>query len=321
MLAVRVVLVVLFPTAAAFAQEGDVAGVHDPCIVKAGDSFHVFSTHGGIQVRESPDLFHWRRAGRVFEESPAWAVERLPGYRNDPWAPDVAFFKGEYRLYYSVSSWGRNRSMIGLAANRTLDRASPDFQWRDEGIVIESRPGRDDFNCIDPNLVLDERGRPWLAFGSYFSGIQLVALDRDGRRAVGEPFALARREAGVEAPFIVRREPYYYLFVSIDRCCRGVDSTYKVAVGRSRGLGGPYVDRDGARMLDGGGSVVLQGRGRYRGPGHNAVLGENGRDYLIHHFYDADRGGRSTLQIRDLTWSRDGWPVVGEPIAGGVDAR
>ena len=66
--------------------------------------------------------------------------------------------------------------MIGLATNVTLDAQSPQYKWVDEGEVLASQPG-DDWNAIDPNLAFDEHHQPWLAFGSYWSGIKLRKLD------------------------------------------------------------------------------------------------------------------------------------------------
>ena len=54
--------------------------------------------------------------------------------------------------------------------------------------------------------------------------------------------------------------------------------------------------------------------GRVRGPGHNSILTEGEKHYLVHHYYDAEDGGRSRLQIRPLSWSRDDWPIPGEPL-------
>jgi arabinan endo-1,5-alpha-L-arabinosidase len=302
------------------AQEGDVLGVHDPCIIKDGSTFYVFSTHGGILVRKSADLRKWERDGQVLPGVPAWAKRLVPEAR-DLWAPDVNFFHGKFHLYYSVSTWGMNRSCIGLATNVTLDRSSSRFRWVNEGLVIASLPGRDSFNAIDPNVFMDEDGTAWLSFGSFFSGIQMVRLDHDSGKPIVAPFPIARREgAAIEAPYVIRRGRYYYLFISVDRCCRGVESTYKIMVGRSPAVEGPYVDFNGRRLLEGGGTLVLAGYGRFRGPGHNAVLREVGRDYLVHHYYDAEARGRSKLQIRPLIWANDGWPLAGEPGDRPTDA-
>ncbi len=312
-----VLLAVTFVTlvGTVLAQEGDVVGVHDPCVIKDGNTFVLFSTGGLLSMRRSQDLLTWQTAGDTLPELPGWAKEAVPD-ANGCWAPDISCFNGTFHLYYSVSTFGSNRSCIGLATNVTLDTSSPKYKWIDQGMVIRSRPDQDNFNAIDPNVVLDEKGQPWLSFGSFWSGIKMSRLDLTTGKPVGNLLDVAGRNGGaIEAPFIVRHGRSFYLFVSFDTCCKGADSTYKIMVGRSQRVSGPFLDYSGKKMLNGGGTLVLASYKNVRGPGHNAVLSDGGKDYLVHHFYDADRDGRPTLQIRPLLWGRDGWPLAGEPIA------
>jgi arabinan endo-1,5-alpha-L-arabinosidase len=306
--------------AAARGQVGDVRNVHDPCIIRDGEWCYVFYTGRGLPVIRSRDLLSWERVGRVFDGNPEWIQKKHPDAYH-LWAPDIAQVNGRFRLYYAASTFGQNRSTIGWAVNETLDPASPRFRWVDQGPLLESVPGRDDWNAIDPQFVADAAGRHWLAFGSYWSGIKLRRLDpATGRLSAADTnlYALAcrPRERAVEAPFIVRRGGFYYLFVSFDQCCRGTDSTYHIRVGRAREITGPYVDRDGRPMMDGGGTLVLSGAGRFAGPGHNAAFHDRGRDWLVHHYYDGEAGGLKTLQIRPLEWTEDGWPKAGAPLPG-----
>jgi arabinan endo-1,5-alpha-L-arabinosidase len=303
----------LLQSPSAIGQEGKVVWVHDPAVIKQGANYYIFSTFGGIRVRKSTDLIRWASDGEVLHGVPGWAKERVPNAK-DLWAPDISFFDGKYHLYYAVSSFGKNRSCIGLATNQTLDRDSPQFRWVDEGFVVGSVP-ENDFNAIDPNPVMDQNGKPWLSFGSFWSGIQIVPLDRRSGKPNGRAAFIAGRQGGaIEAPFIVRRDRYYYLFVSFDFCCKGVKSDYKIMVGRAERVDGPYVDYTGRKLLDGGGTLVLAGYGRIHGPGHNAVLRDGNNEYLVHHFYDGENSGLCTLQIRPLIWAKDGWPLAGEPI-------
>jgi len=323
--------------AATPAQTGDVKDVPDPAIIKHDGSYYIFSTADGIPIRRSRDLRRWEVVGRVFPTAvPAWAQSEVPGTQF-PWAPDISFFNDRYHLYYSLSTFGSQRSVIALATNATLDPASPDYEWVDHGKVVESTPGVSSYNAIDPAVALDAEGRPWLAWGSFWGGIKMRRLDPETGKLSREDtttYSLAARGGpdaikgpldtqAIEGPYIVRRGGYYYLFVSFDMCCRGAESDYNVRVGRSKNITGPYVDRDGVPMTRGGGTLVLASVGTVRGPGHNSVLTDGDRQYLVHHYVNVDEGPASpdaplaiprSLQIRPLLWGWDGWPIAGEPL-------
>lgn len=300
-----------------FAQTGDIERVHDPRIAACEGKYYVFSTGGGIRIRRSADLIHWERLGTVFEQVPAWSKKHVPE-ATGLWAPDISFFSGTYHLYYSVSTFGKNRSVIGLATNKTLDPNSKEYRWEDHGKVIESTPGVDDWNAIDPAVCFDEKQHPWLAWGSFWGGIKLQPLDATtgGLLAGSKMTPIARRPSpdAIEAPSILRHGEWFYLFVSFDYCCKGVNSTYKLMVGRSRSINGPYLDRQGKSMLEGGGSVVLESNGPVRGPGHGGIFADRGKEYLIHHYYDARNRGIAAMQIREVVWTEDLWPTAAKTI-------
>jgi arabinan endo-1,5-alpha-L-arabinosidase len=303
--------------------------VHDPVMIRQGQVFYVFSTggrrRGGIlPIRCSVDLYNWKYCGAVFDKLPEWASREIPGTRG-AWAPDISFFNGKYHLYYSISTFGRNNSAIGLVTNRTLDPNSPDYKWQDQGMVVRSVPGRDNYNAIDGNLVLEDPDKAWLCWGSFWSGIKMRRIDRStgklsdldttlyslaSRPDTGSDQKPAVKDA-VEAPFIIKHKGFWYLFVSFDLCCRGVDSTYKIMVGRSRKITGPYRDRENNLMTDGGGSLVLQATTpNWRGPGHCAIVQDISGDYLVFHAYHGVTG-RSELKISAIAW-KDGWPQVAQ---------
>lgn len=298
--------------------------VHDPVMIQQDSSYYLFCTGRGISVWSSPDMVNWTRETPVFDKAPEWAVEAISGFRGHIWAPDINYHNGKYYLYYSVSAFGKNTSCIGLATNTTLHQDDPEFQWVDHGKVIQSVPGRDLWNAIDPNLAFDEMGDPWLVFGSFWSGMKLVKLKSD-LSSIAEPeewYTVAKRsrdfktsdpdpgEGAIEAPFIFKKDAYYYLFVSFDYCCRGVKSTYKIMAGRSEKITGPYTDREGNRLDQGGGTLVLKGNDSWPGVGHNSAYTFNGTDYFIFHGYDASDDGKPKLIIREINWDADGWPVV-----------
>ena len=298
--------------------------VHDPVMIKQADTYYLFCTGMGISMWSSKDMLTWKREKQVFEKAPAWAIEAIPGYRGHTWAPDISFHNGFYYLYYSVSAFGKNTSCIGMATNKTLDQSDPDYRWEDHGKVIQSVPGRDMWNAIDPNLIIEDTGTPWLVFGSFWEGIKLAKLDpgliklaepQEWRTVAARPrdYYTDEKNAGegsIEAPFLFKKGKYYYLFVSFDFCCRGIESNYKIMVSRAEQITGPYLDRNGRDMKFGGGTLVLTGNKGWPGVGHNAVYTFDGQDYIIYHGYDASDLGRSKLLIDKLNWDEEGWPVI-----------
>ncbi|GAB2529048.1 family 43 glycosylhydrolase [Rufibacter soli] len=309
--------------------------VHDPVMAKQGNTYYLFCTGRGISVWSSTDRQNWKKEQPIFATAPEWAVKAVPGFKdNHIWAPDISFYHGQYYLYYSISAFGKNTSAIGLATNVTLNPADKNFHWVDHGKVIESVPGKTNWNAIDANLVVDEKGTPWLTFGSFWGGLKLVRLSKD-RLSVTQDLAqiptIASRRKGsaagtnppplpgnpvgaggnaIEAPFIFKKNGYYYLFASIDYCCKGAQSDYKMIVGRARNVQGPYLDKNGVDLAAGGGTILLEGNEKWNGVGHNAVYTFDKTDYLIFHGYDATQNGRPKLRIEQLTWDKEKWPVV-----------
>lgn len=343
--------VTVMATGAAEAQTADVP-IHDPVMIQADGAYYLFGTGNGIEVWTSDDMETWTHLDPVFAETPAWVLELHPRFRGGMWAPDIFEQDGTFYLYYSVSAFGRNNSGIGVATSPTLDPEDPEFGWTDHGPVVVSVPGRDMWNAIDGHVVRDQGGQPWLSFGSHWGGIKLVRLAPD-LTSIAEPqewhtiaarhryWKLDERDAGdsanpeldyeslypeeitelnrasesgaIEAPTIFWKDGYYYLFVSWDRCCRGVNSTYKVVVGRSPDITGPYLDREGGELVWGGGSLVtygFDGSERWAAGGHSDTVTFDGTDYLVFHAYDATDDGRSKLLVREIVWDEFGWPTV-----------
>ena len=307
--------------------------VHDPVMAKQGDTYYLFCTGMGISVWSSKNLKEWKKEEPVFSEAPVWAVKAIPTFKGHIWAPDISYYDGKYYLYYSVSAFGKNTSAIGLATNTTLDPSSPEYKWIDHGEVIQSYPGKTNWNAIDPNIVTDKKGTPYMSFGSFWDGLKLVKLSKD-RMSIAEspenlPTIASRKKSpsaenppavddnpkdaggnAIEAPFIFKKGKYYYLFASTDYCCKGPNSTYKMIVGRSKKVTGPYLDKNGVSMAQAGGTLLLEGDKNWYGVGHNSVYTFDNTDYLVFHGYDASDKGRFKLRIEKLSWDKKKWPYL-----------
>lgn len=287
--------------------------VHDPAMTEKEGTYYVFSTGierdpsdpGGIYVRESSGTpgGPWEAIGEI--PAPDWVEEYQP---NHLWAPQVFVEDGTYYLYYAASSFGSNNSAIGVSVSETPGDLE---SWEDRGPVITSDSSEVDYNAIDPH-VFEAEGELWMVFGSHFSGIQLTKME-DFETASEETSLIASRPGvehnAIEAPTIIERDGYYYLFTSWDQCCSGTDSTYKMAYGRASSVEGPYEDEEGTDLREGGGTILLESEGAQIGPGGQDIYREEDQDYLIHHYYDGDADGVIRMQVRELSWE-DGWPVL-----------
>lgn len=298
----------LVPIATAYPNPGTVTGattVHDPSIVKRPTGGYLLAHTGdNIVLKTSPDRVAFASAGTAFPSGAPWTTAYTGGARS-LWAPDLSYHNGQYYMYYAASTFGSNHSAIFLATSATGAAGA----WTNQGLVIETRTS-DNFNAIDPNLIVDDQGRWWLSFGSFWSGIKLVQLDpATGRRSDTTIRSIAGRNGGaIEAPFMVKRGSFYYLYVSFDLCCQGASSTYRVMAGRSSSPTGPFTDRNGVAMTSGGGTQILAGHGSIHGPGHEAVLADSDGDILVYHYYNDN--GTALLGINRLGYDSAGWPYV-----------
>lgn len=290
---------------------------HDPTMIEADGTYYRFWTGDNTPVATSTDLMSWTNAPSVYRNGyPAWSREWLAGVPgetfNFPWAPDVSYFNGKYHLYVSFSAkFGDNISCITHLS--TSDIAAGD--WTDHGPVICTK-GNENYNAIDADVGLDVDGKPYLSFGSFWDGIMAFPLTPEGDREGTELTRLAwARE--IEAPVLFRRCGYYYLFVSHGLCCPGQNRTvdqlsYRILVGRSKDILGPYVDREGKALVDGGGTLVVKGDNTYAAAGHSDIIVTRGHIYQLYHAYRRPRGD-AELRINELLFDAEGWPVPSAP--------
>lgn len=309
---------------ASYKLTGDTQQIHDPSIIRQGSTYYVFSSDVIVPppgvflpIRCSQDQVKWNDCGGVFHSIPAWIKQKVPGVEC-LWAPDISYFGGLYHLYYAGSTAGSQRSVIGLATNLTLDATNPNYQWIDKGEVLESSPG-DDFNAIDPNIMIDASDGVWMTFGSYWSGIKQIQLDPSTGKpiSVSVAFSLAARPAvannPIEGASMMRHGNFYYLFASIDHCCNSDPATsdYKEIVGRASTPQGPFLDMDGYPLIGGGGTVILRREGSWNAPGGATAFvdPQTGDSLLVFHALNMTAQGTSYLWLKRIGWQSD-WPVL-----------
>ncbi|NDL57119.1 family 43 glycosylhydrolase [Phytoactinopolyspora mesophila] len=317
--------------------------LHDPTLFADDDTYYVSATNGPI--RSAPSLEGpWTNLGSVPRAD--W-TSSLPGLSGGLWAPHVQRIDDTFYFYYSTSDFGTNSSAIGLKTTRTPGDPS---SYVDHGAPIvtsgEPDPDHATHNAIDPAIWPDENGDWWLVWGSHFDGIMIQQLGEDMASLVGERYMVAHRSSEtfpildpgcpfpepacanfnrIEGPSIFERDGYFYLMAAWDWCCRpnGNDNTYKIIIGRSENIFGPYVDKNGVDLAEGGGSIILNSRaaasdvtpsGLYRAPGGPDIFVEDDVYHLIYHAYRP----QNTLGIWPMSW-HDGWPYLNQPDGGAYD--
>lgn len=290
------------------APDSSVIGIHDPSLLKVGSSYYLFSTHGTLHAHSSSDRANFSDSGFALNALPAW-TSNYTGASGDLWAPDVSAHNGQYWLYYAASGFGSNVSAIGLA----ISPSGLPGTFADSGAAIYKSSDCTGSNAIDPNSVVDASGNAWMAFGSWSNGIYIVRVDNSTGIPTGAAcvqLAYHPSGTGIEGSFIYPHGGYYYLFASTDNCCNGNASTYRIVVGRSTSITGPYTDRGGMALTEGGGTILLSAHGNINGPGGESVLKDTDGDILIYHYYDGNNNGYPALGINVLGWTSDGWPYI-----------
>ncbi|KAI2790578.1 putative arabinan endo-1,5-alpha-L-arabinosidase B [Penicillium oxalicum] len=291
---------------------------HDPSIILVGNTFYLYNVGEHIIIHTASKLNGpWKRVGSVLDENSV-----IPkGDRAAPWAPTVVAFQETFYCYYSVSKAGCRDSAVGVA---TSDSPGPG-SWLDHGIVVQTGTGKysdrapyNVSNAIDPATLILTDGSAYLTYGSYWTGIYQVPLTKDllspvsttqpdtrhlayEPQALGPPNPNADSICGdptgphaIEGAFTSYHSPYYYLWLSHGRCCdldRGTLPTegaeYSIRVGRSQSPRGPYFDRNGTDLVNGGGTVIYGSNGDTYAPGGQGVIQVNGTDFLYYHYRES----------------------------------
>lgn len=305
----------------------DASPIHDPSMAKENDTYYVYSSSELGSFYTSKDMKSWTSAGDLFSEIPAWLMSEIPK-ADHIGAPDISYYKGRYLLFYQSHNFNTCNAATGFASNQTLDPKDPNYHWLDHGEVLRSKPiipglnivcgdGLSIYNAIDAQFFVDEDDKPWLVFGSTIGGIKLIALDKETLKPKSEPefITLAQRflllkDPIIEAPYIMYREGFYYLFMSFNHCCLAEKTKYQIRVGRSKNVEGPYYDQNNWPLYLAGGTLIIDKDGPYIGTGHNEVFSEDGVDWLVHHAKDSRDNFKPYLNIRRLNWSKDNWPSL-----------
>lgn len=277
----------------------------DPSVIRSENGvFYLYSTESStfpnIPIFKSMDLVNWYFVGTAFSDE-----TRPTSFDGNLWAPDINYINGKYVLYYSMSRWGGEWDCgIGVAV-----ADNPWGPFIEHAKLFDSRQ-IDVQNSIDPFFITDQ-GENYLFWGSHH-GIYGILLSEDGLsiKEGAEKFQIAGK--GGEGTYIHKHDEYFFLFQSVGSCCSGLSSTYNIRVGKSKSIRGPFVDRQNKSMMEGIGTLLIQGNALAVGTGHNAeiITDDEGVDWLLYHGYLRSSPDLGRLVFLDkISWD-NGWPYL-----------
>ena len=242
------------------------AGVHDPSVIKTGDTWYVFGSH--LAAAKTTDLMNWTKvADGVNNSNPLFAnvttalAEAFAWSQvTSLWAADVIELDdGKFYFYYNTCKGDSPRSAMGLAVADKIEGP-----YVDKGVFLKSGmwdqaspngkiyDARIHPNAVDPHTFRDKDGKLWMIYGSYSGGIFILAMDK----ATGMPLAgqgygkhlLGGNHARIEGAYVTYspQSGYYYMFTSFG----GLDANgaYNMRVARAFKPDGPYLDAKGTDM-------------------------------------------------------------------------
>lgn len=324
-------MLVLFSVQNAFAADWYAKDVrqqgHDPTMMRTEDGYILMSTNNDLSMWTSEDMVKWTSKGKALSNSSGWDKwlhQAVGGKHDGIWAPDIFQMDDQYGIFYCGSVFGKRTSAIGLATNSGMSFSNPSAGWTDKGEIVRTT-NSNNYNAIDADVVKTKEGDYWMTFGSWNAGgIRLVKLDsKTGKQASDDKtnYMIATRNgSGIEGPSLIEHGGQYFLFTAWDVCCKQGNeieqTTYKTAMGRADKVNGTYVDRSGKELNKGGGTILMERYSRYVGPGGGEAFKDLNRIRFVHHYYDLTGDKYNHIHIRDVVFTDDNWPEMGQPFLG-----
>jgi len=274
----------------------------DPHVLNVDGTFYMVSTSHvlpAFPIRASTNLVDWHEMGvSVFTRAnrPKWATGHF-------WAPEMHRVGEYYVVYYTARSRFTGRLCIGASVAR-----DPIGPYRDIGRPLVSTA----VTVLDSTFFRDDDGRQYLYWkadagpGDPSGPINVQELRPDGLKVIGERWEIARNDLAweerlIEAPAIVKRGEFYYLFYSGGAFN---SRSYAVGVARSTSPTSGFEKR---------GEPILRGSDEWQGPGHNSIVTHEGNDYIVYHAWEGERFQNVRPGLIDrIDWGEDGWPSIND---------
>ena len=277
--------------------------------------------NGSIPIHCSQDKMNWVSCGSVFPAGmPDWIQRKVPGV--------IGLVGARHLLFQRRVSPLLQRFEAPHAADRDRPRhkhharsADPAYKWVDRGMVLQSKQG-DDFNALDPTILIDSDKSVWLTYGSYWSGIKQRQIDPvTGTLLASNPtrYDLATRP-GVPQQSHRRRIPHpprklllslrlRGLLLRTEQRAKQLQTSRRTLNEPARSL--PRRERYAHDEWRRNGLAARQQNlecARWR----NRLLRQrHGESLIVFHAHNLDKSNMPYQWLKTLKWQHD-WPVIGD---------
>ena len=266
------------------------------CIEHDGVYYMISSTfqfQPGMIIMKSTDMVNWSLAGYAVKDirqiSPAMNYDVMDRYGRGIWAGAIRWYRGRFYVYFGTPDEG----YFMTSAEKV------EGPW-DDLTKMSIEGGWD-----DPCPFFDELGNGYLVATCFKDNYKtyVYSLTRDFRDVLPDSRRLIHQGAGREANKLYKHDGWYYhLYSEVNHEGR------RLMIQRSRVASGPYEDAH----------PMSEVQRNFHEPNQGGFLFDStGRCFFLTHHGDGDWSGR-IASLLPVTWTADGWPIIGQPNAQGV---
>jgi arabinoxylan arabinofuranohydrolase len=278
----------------------------DPAPLVVGDVLYLYVGHDNAAEGEmftmpewlcysTTDMRHWKPEGVVLKPDDfEW------GEPNSAWASEVCEKDGKFYFYVTARGTTETTKGSNVAVAVADSPTGPFKPMPGEPLVRNSTTpdGRRPWEDIDPTVLIDDDGTPWMAWGN--GDCYLVKLRPNMTELDGEIANLTDQLPHyVEGPWLHKRGDLYYLtYAMIDRDVSGLE---QIGYATAKSVEGPYEYRG-----------VITGPAEKSFTIHPGIVDFRGQWYFFYHFagltIDGVEGtlGRRAVCVERLEYNDDG---------------
>ncbi len=280
-----------------------IPGFHpDPSVCRVGEDYYLvtssFEYFPGVPIFHSRDLVHWRQIGHCLTRPSQLPLERAPS-STGIYAPTIRHHDGMFYMVTTNVSDGRHLY---------VSTQDPAGEWS-EPVWVDVRDQIG--GSIDPSLFFDDDGAVYLTCTVPGWRIFQAQIDLASGKLLTEPCLISRGTGNrwPEGPHLYKIGGLYYLMLAEG----GTEYGHLESIARGESPWGPFEPCPHNPIL-----THRNVESPIQATGHaDLIQAHDGSWWLVflavrpNGYPPCYHLGRETF-LAPVTWTADGWPVVGD---------